>query len=190
MYAQKYTTPSHNQGPGAPPTSGPVVQGGQVGYTPMSSERVSDILDQIKRDYATIDHDYERCKSERDEFERKLEQQLNEFQNMKQTIVDLEMNYNSIKQQYEDRISQLKQQLENALSNNPQSAQQQMENRLPPSSASPSNSTPFLNKAPTHKPPSNIQPPPSSQSENIADNIPLSESNMGRNESSPYPFPR
>jgi hypothetical protein len=71
MYAQKYTTPSHNQGPGAPPTSGPAVQGGQVGYTPMSSERVSDILDQVKRDYAAIDHDYERCKSERDEFERK-----------------------------------------------------------------------------------------------------------------------
>jgi hypothetical protein len=28
-----------------------------------------------------------------------VEQQLTEFQNMKQTIVDLEMNYNSIKQQ-------------------------------------------------------------------------------------------
>ena len=29
-----------------------------------------------------------------------VEQQLGEFQNMKQTIVDLEMNYNNIKSQY------------------------------------------------------------------------------------------
>jgi hypothetical protein len=89
MYS-KY--PSHNQGPG--PISGSGVP--QTG--PLGVERVTEMLDQVKNDYAAIEADYLVCKRDRDDFERKLDAQLGEFQSMKQTIVDLEANYLTIKQ--------------------------------------------------------------------------------------------
>jgi general transcriptional corepressor TUP1 len=45
-------------------------------------------------------------------FKTKVESQILEFQTMKQTIFDLEMNYQNLKQQYEEEISRLRRKLE------------------------------------------------------------------------------
>jgi hypothetical protein len=60
---------------GAPPTSGQGPIPSQ-GFTPIGSDRVADILEQVKNDYASIEADYSNCKRERDEFERKCRYQL------------------------------------------------------------------------------------------------------------------
>lgn len=165
MYS-KYP-PSHNQGPGPSSGSGPMPT------VPLGVDRVTEMLEQVKNDYAAIEADYLICKRDRDDFERKLDAQLGEFQSMKQTIVDLEANYLTIKQTYEERITNLKQQLDNVLQGNPPP---QMQDRITsPSPSNPPNAPPFTSKPVSLKPPRTETP-----------NEP--QNDMGRTDSSPFPF--
>jgi len=67
---------------------------------PLGIDRVSDWLEQIKKDYGSLEHEYNLCKIHKDELERKLEGQINEFQVMHNAIAELESCFSSVKQQY------------------------------------------------------------------------------------------
>lgn len=162
-----YSKYPHNQGP-----QGPSSGSGPMPSVPLGIERVTEVLEQVKNDYAAMENDYLLCKRDRDDFERKLDAQLGEFQSMKQTIVDLEANYLTIKQSYEERINQLKMQLDSVLQGNPPPQQQ---DRITSPSPNPSANASSYKQAPL-KPPSRTDTP----------NEP--SSNDMRTESSPYPY--
>jgi glucose repression regulatory protein TUP1 len=74
--------------------------------------KINDLVEQLKNECANIENDLNVCKMQRDDYERKLEAQLNEFTNMKQTIFDLEMNYQNLKQHYEEEILRLRRKID------------------------------------------------------------------------------
>lgn len=82
--------------------------------TPRSlvSGRIPEFLENLKAEFETLAHELNMYKMQKDEWERKLQAQLGELNNIQQTLFDLERNHNKIKQQYEEEIHRLRRQLE------------------------------------------------------------------------------
>ncbi|KAL0492012.1 general transcriptional corepressor TUP1 [Acrasis kona] len=111
--------PHGHRGPAHQPPNQPV-----GGFTPIGEGRVADLLEQVRADYSAVVSDYDSQKMQKEEFERKLGEQLNEFSSFKQTILDLENKHMSVKQRYEDQIHQLKQKIDQLQSQLQQQSQQ------------------------------------------------------------------
>eukprot|EP01114_Cavostelium_apophysatum_P005765 TRINITY_DN1693_c0_g1_i1.p1 TRINITY_DN1693_c0_g1~~TRINITY_DN1693_c0_g1_i1.p1 ORF type:complete len:555 (-),score=136.22 TRINITY_DN1693_c0_g1_i1:147-1811(-) len=87
----------------------------RVGQQPMvssGSSRIYEYLDNVKVEFEQLAHDYHNYKTQKDDYERKLQQQLQELNTVQQTIFELERNHNKIKSQYEEEIIRLRRQLE------------------------------------------------------------------------------
>lgn len=103
-----------------PGGSGVVVGGGSGGgggsMVPGTiGSRVGDILQELNAEFENMEHDSNVYKMQRDDYERKLEAQLNETTIMQQTIHNLEQNYLQLKhtcQQYEEEIMRLRSQVQ------------------------------------------------------------------------------
>lgn len=82
--------------------------------TPRSlvSGRIPEYLDNLKAEFETMAHELNMYKMQKDEWERKLQAQLAELNNIQQTLFDLERNHTKIKQQYDDEIHRLRRQIE------------------------------------------------------------------------------
>ena len=79
--------------------SHPVHQSGGPTSHLVGGERVIDWMEQIKKDYLTLEQDYLTCKHLKEELERKLESQIGDFQVMHNAIYDLENAFSASKQQ-------------------------------------------------------------------------------------------
>lgn len=79
--------------------------------------RIPELLDNIKTEYENLAHEASLYKAQRDDYERKLQQQLTEVQNIQATLFELERNHNKIKQQYEEEIIRLRRQTAELQSN-------------------------------------------------------------------------
>lgn len=82
------------------------------------SSRIPEYLENLKNEYESLAHDVNMYKMQRDDFERKLQAQLGELNNIQSTLYELERNHNKIKQQYEEEILRLRRQLESGGNNN------------------------------------------------------------------------
>jgi len=74
-----------------------------------SQTRIPDLLDTLKAEYESLIHD---VKMQRDDYDRKLQGQLQELTNLQQTMHDLERAHSKMKQQYEEELLRLRRQLE------------------------------------------------------------------------------
>lgn len=74
--------------------------------------RVPEYLENLKAEFETLAHDANLFKMQRDDYDRKLQAQLGELNNIQQTLYDLERNHTKIKQQYEEEIIRLRRQIE------------------------------------------------------------------------------
>jgi glucose repression regulatory protein TUP1 len=81
-------------------------------YRPLVSVRIPELMDTLKAEFETLAHDVNMYKMQRDEFERKLNAQIQEMSNITQQINELERAQAKMKQQYEDEILRLRRQLE------------------------------------------------------------------------------
>jgi glucose repression regulatory protein TUP1 len=82
------------------------------GHRPLVPGRALELLENLKNEYESLTHDCNMMKMQRDDYERKLQAQLNELANIQQTLYDLERNNAKIKQQYEEEIMRLRRQVE------------------------------------------------------------------------------
>eukprot|EP01111_Echinosteliopsis_oligospora_P011283 TRINITY_DN3688_c0_g1_i1.p1 TRINITY_DN3688_c0_g1~~TRINITY_DN3688_c0_g1_i1.p1 ORF type:complete len:631 (+),score=141.31 TRINITY_DN3688_c0_g1_i1:213-2105(+) len=73
--------------------------------------RVPEYLENLKSEFETLSHDVNLYKMQRDDFERKLQAQMNEMSSIQATIFELEKNHKIIKQQYDEEIIRLQRQL-------------------------------------------------------------------------------
>eukprot|EP00026_Physarum_polycephalum_P007475 Phypoly_transcript_07535.p1 GENE.Phypoly_transcript_07535~~Phypoly_transcript_07535.p1 ORF type:complete len:471 (+),score=84.11 Phypoly_transcript_07535:110-1522(+) len=126
-------------------------------HRPTSAGRptVSEYLESLKSEFESTAHEVHMYKMQRDDLERKLNAQLNEFASFQQTLYDLEKNHQRIKAQYEEEILMLRRQLENSSTSSAPSAPLPLTSSSA-SSTSVSTSPPIPQIAPT-KPPT---PPP------------------------------
>uniref|UniRef100_A0A6B2L0Y8 Transcriptional repressor Tup1 N-terminal domain-containing protein n=1 Tax=Arcella intermedia TaxID=1963864 RepID=A0A6B2L0Y8_9EUKA len=69
-------------------------------------------MEGLKAEYEGITRELNLCKLQRDEYERKLQQQLQEIQGIQQNLFDLERNYSKMKAKYEEEIRNLRGQLQ------------------------------------------------------------------------------
>lgn len=76
------------------------------------SARIPEHLENLKAEFESLAHDVNMYKMQRDDYERKLQAQLGELNNIQQTLYDLERNHSKIKQQYEEEIMRLRRQVE------------------------------------------------------------------------------
>jgi glucose repression regulatory protein TUP1 len=65
---------------------------------------VPDLLETLKSEFDNIAHEGTMYKMQRDEFERKLQSQLQELNNIQSAMFDLERAYQKMKQQDEEDI--------------------------------------------------------------------------------------
>ncbi|CAO3693350.1 unnamed protein product [Rhizopus stolonifer] len=79
---------------------------------PPTSNRLMELLDAVKNEYDQLAQEVMVCKSQRDEYELKMNSQIQEMNMFQQNLMDLERTQQMIKKQYEDEISRLRQQLE------------------------------------------------------------------------------
>jgi glucose repression regulatory protein TUP1 len=73
--------------------------------------RIFEILDNLRTEYDGLTRDVNLYKLQRDEYERKLQQQFSEAQNIQQQLMEIERNYQKMKQKYEEEIGYLRRQL-------------------------------------------------------------------------------
>lgn len=59
-----------------------------------------ELLESLKTEFENMNHEIAMCKMQRDEFERKLTAQANEFASFHQTLHELEKTHQRIKLQY------------------------------------------------------------------------------------------
>jgi len=76
------------------------------------SGRIPEYLENLKSEFESLAHDMNMYKIQRDDYERKLQAQLGELNNIQQTLFDLERNHTKIKQQYEEEIIRLRRQID------------------------------------------------------------------------------
>lgn len=79
---------------------------------PPSSSRLIELLDAVKSEYDQLSQDVIVCKNQRDEYEHKMNSQVQEMNLFQQNLMDLERTQQMIKKQYEEEIARLRQQLE------------------------------------------------------------------------------
>ncbi|KAG1169324.1 hypothetical protein G6F70_008526 [Rhizopus microsporus] len=79
---------------------------------PPTPSRLMELLDAVKNEYDQLAQEVMVCKSQRDEYEHKMNSQIQEMNLFQQNLMDLERTQQMIKKQYEEEIARLRQQLE------------------------------------------------------------------------------
>ncbi|KAI8883399.1 WD40 repeat-like protein [Backusella circina FSU 941] len=74
--------------------------------------RLIELLDAVKSEYDQLAQEVIICKNQRDEYEHKMNSQIQEMSLFQQNLLDLERAQQLIKKQYEEEISRLRQQLD------------------------------------------------------------------------------
>lgn len=74
--------------------------------------RLMELLDAVKNEYDQLTQEVLLCKSQRDEYEHKMNSQIQEMNIFQQNLMELERAQQSIKKQYEEEIGRLRQQLD------------------------------------------------------------------------------
>ncbi|GAM21482.1 hypothetical protein SAMD00019534_046570, partial [Acytostelium subglobosum LB1] len=74
--------------------------------------RVVELMDSLKNEVETLNHEISMYKQYKDEYDRKLQAQMQEITLIQQTLQELERGHARNKQQYEEEIIRLKKQLE------------------------------------------------------------------------------
>ncbi|KAI8339360.1 WD40-repeat-containing domain protein [Chlamydoabsidia padenii] len=86
---------------------------------PTPTNHFAEMLDSIRNEYDQLTQEAYICKSQRDEFEHKMNSQIQEMSNFQQNLLELERTQQGIKKHYEEEIARLRQQLEQAQSRTP-----------------------------------------------------------------------
>ncbi|CEP08672.1 hypothetical protein [Parasitella parasitica] len=79
---------------------------------PPTPSRLIELLDAVKGEYDQLAQEMIVCKSQRDEYEHKMNNQIQEMNLFQQNLLDLERTQQMIKKQYEEEIARLRQQLD------------------------------------------------------------------------------
>ncbi|SAM09359.1 hypothetical protein [Absidia glauca] len=79
---------------------------------PSPANRFVEMLDSIRSEFDQLTQEAFMCKSQRDEFEHKMNSQIQEMSSFQQNLLELERTQQSLKKQYEEEIARLRQQLE------------------------------------------------------------------------------
>ncbi|OAD04104.1 hypothetical protein MUCCIDRAFT_48518 [Mucor lusitanicus CBS 277.49] len=79
---------------------------------PAPQGRVVEMLDSIRGEFDQLAQELYVCKSQRDDFEHKMNQQISEMNSFQQSLLELERTQQSQKKHYEDEIARLRQQIE------------------------------------------------------------------------------
>ncbi|KAI9317623.1 WD40-repeat-containing domain protein [Dichotomocladium elegans] len=135
---------------------------------PNPQSRIVEMLEAIRVEFDQLAQEAYLCKSQRDDFEHKVNAQEQEMLSFQQSLHELERSQLRLKEHYEDEISRLRQQLDHAQqpsqypgypphppAGTPQSQQQQHQGHPPPA-AGPPPPLNYMNGSPR------IPPPPSS----------------------------
>ncbi|KAI8991336.1 WD40-repeat-containing domain protein [Mycotypha africana] len=83
-----------------------------MGGAPPTASRLLELLDAIKSEYDQLAQEVIVCKNQRDEYEHKMNSQIQEMKIFQQNLMDLERTQQMIKKQYEEEIARLRSQLE------------------------------------------------------------------------------
>ncbi|KAF7727927.1 proteinral transcription repressor [Apophysomyces ossiformis] len=81
---------------------------------PAPQSRIVEMLDSIKAEFDQLAQEAYVCKTQRDDYEHKMNSQIQEMNSFQQSIIELERSQQALKKQYEDEIARLRQQLEQA----------------------------------------------------------------------------
>ncbi|EPB82929.1 glucose repression regulatory protein TUP1 [Mucor circinelloides 1006PhL] len=79
---------------------------------PPTPSRLIELLDAVKGEYDQLAQEVIVCKNQRDEYEHKMNNQIQEMNLFQQNLLDLERTQQMIKKQYEEEIARLRQQLD------------------------------------------------------------------------------
>ncbi|KAI9253551.1 WD40-repeat-containing domain protein [Sporodiniella umbellata] len=79
---------------------------------PAPQNRILEMLETIRNDFEQLSQELYVCKTQRDDFEHKMNQQISEMNSFQQSLLELERTQQNQKKQYEDEISRLRQQIE------------------------------------------------------------------------------
>ncbi|KAI8149839.1 WD40-repeat-containing domain protein [Fennellomyces sp. T-0311] len=78
--------------------------------------RIVEMLDAIRVEFESLAQEAYVCKTQRDDFEHKMNAQIQEMNSFQQSLLDLERTQQTLKEQYEEDIARLRRQLEQAQS--------------------------------------------------------------------------
>ncbi|CAO3625196.1 unnamed protein product [Cunninghamella blakesleeana] len=118
---------------------------------PAPSNKFVEMLDNIQLEFDQLSQEAYICKSQRDDFELKMNSQIKEMSNFQQSLLELERTQQGLKKHYEEEIARLRQLLEQAQSRNGNN--HSLPNRNNPKSSNPSN---IPTPSPHYAPPPNI----------------------------------
>ncbi|ORX45888.1 WD40 repeat-like protein [Hesseltinella vesiculosa] len=79
---------------------------------PATQNRLLELLDSVRSEFEQLTQDAIICKTQRDEFEMKMNSQIQEMGQIQQSLLDLERSQQVMKKHYEEEINRLRQQLE------------------------------------------------------------------------------
>ncbi|RCH81601.1 proteinral transcription repressor [Rhizopus stolonifer] len=79
---------------------------------PSNQTRLLELLEAVKVEYDQLSQDAQLAKSQRDEYEHKVNSQIQEMTIFQQTLLDLERTQQVLKKQYEEEVTRLRQQLD------------------------------------------------------------------------------
>ncbi|KAI8642050.1 WD40-repeat-containing domain protein [Parasitella parasitica] len=106
---------------------------------PAPQSRVVEMLDSIRGEFDQLAQELYVCKTQRDDFEHKMNQQISEMNSFQQSLLELERTQQSQKKHYEDEIARLRQQIESRgghpgipLSGHPQQQPHPQQQQQPP----------------------------------------------------------
>ncbi|KAI8575534.1 hypothetical protein K450DRAFT_261385 [Umbelopsis ramanniana AG] len=86
---------------------------------PPAPSRIAELLDAIKGEFDQLTQDAIACRSQRDEYEHKMNSQIQEMNAFQASLYELERTQQNVKKQYEEEISRLRQQLDQARAGHP-----------------------------------------------------------------------
>ncbi|KAL6058236.1 general transcription repressor [Balamuthia mandrillaris] len=117
------------------------------GHRPLVSSRVSELLDGLKQEFESLAHDVNLFKMQRDDYERKLQTQINELSNLQQTLFELERNHTKMKQTLEEEVVRWRRQATEGNSSNSAGPSGSMPGTAPSSAFSASSSRSDLSRS-------------------------------------------
>lgn len=79
---------------------------------PTPQSRIVEMLDSIRGEFDQLAQELYICKTQRDDFEHKMNQQIADMNSFQQNLLEMERNQQSQKKQFEDEIARLRQQIE------------------------------------------------------------------------------
>jgi glucose repression regulatory protein TUP1 len=93
----------------------PPSYGNGVHRSTTGNARINDLLESLKVELESMSRESNLVKLQKEEFERKLQQQIQETQSIQAQIYDLERNQMKLKQKYDDEILMLRRQLQSTV---------------------------------------------------------------------------